>query len=438
MIGEWNRWGKHRLFFSGGTTITGFGELATRQRGNSRVTQLVPLCMRGSVRHRRGHGENAPTPSRVPRPFVVLAVGFALVLAACSTSAATAEVGTAAEECFLGLDLWDTDPALTWIEDGKVWVRAGDRQACLDFTDASDIWWSPDGRRLVLDDRLFEAGASTALATIPTAQQIVWQQPFGDTIHAVHTDGGVVRVAGERAVHLPNPVSLIASHPDGKHVATVDGSGRVGLSRSDGTAGVDLMQLAAGESPRQMEFAPDGSRLWILTATGSDSQVSYVDLVPISTKLDVEQIDSIVPGMSLPVPELYFVDADLTAPPPTLTTGVGARGIDMTAFVLHPAHTDWVAVTEGRCADADSSLFVAGEVSDADLPGSVVGFFRGGGLPVLATSSAGGDCGVGQLWVVDGLPGDAAVTLVSDNVSSADIRDEAPDPWNPNTAPPFA
>lgn len=56
--------------------------------------------------------------------IALAAAGVALLASACSGTEATAtdaQPVAETEECFLGLDLWDTDLALTWIADGKVW-----------------------------------------------------------------------------------------------------------------------------------------------------------------------------------------------------------------------------------------------------------------------------------------------------------------------------
>lgn len=95
---------------------------------------------------------------------------------------------------------------------------------------------------------------------------------------------------------------------------------------------------------------------------------------------------------------------------------------------------------KGKCAGSSLGLFVDGVPLVNEIPGAAVGFFFGGGLPIFATTTSGGDCGQGSLWVTTGLPVPDTVVhiLVTDRAVSVDIRNEAPDPWNPDTAPPFA
>ncbi len=370
--------------------------------------------------------------------LLALLVLLALSAAACSRSTAVAAVGEVGDECFLGLDLWDTDPALTWIEDGRVWVRAGDHQACLSFTDAAELEWSPDGLRLLLDDHLIVAGAQEATAEVAHSSAVVWQQPFGESLYAFGATGSVATFGLGPGPELPSGAVMIASHPDADHFAVASSTGQITLTNRRGAVLADLLALRTDEEVVQMEFAADGSRLWVLTDHSGVSTVWFVDMLPISSFLEIDPIESIVPVMAPPPPELYFVDTALAAAEPVLPTGIGASGDEFTSFVLHPAHRDWIAVSAGKCADAQSSLFLDGELMSGGLPGTAVGFFRGHGLPVLATTTAGGDCGNGQLWVVTDLPRDGTATLIAEGVASADIRDEAPDPWNPNTAPPFA
>ena len=163
-------------------------------------------------------------------------------------------------------------------------------------------------------------------------------------------------------------------------------------------------------------------------------------LATVSDFLDIPEVESMVPSSvpEQPQPYLYFLATDLAEDTLTLETGVGASGVDATGFVLHPTHSDWIVITEGSCADATSSLYIDGVVKAEGIPGAAVGFLRGHGIPILATLTGGGECGTGELWVTSGLPLQNAPELVAEGVSSADIRDEAPDPWNPNTAPPFA
>lgn len=382
--------------------------------------------------------------------LLVTLAALALLASACSDSgtaalAASPSDDAHATECFLGLDLWDTDPALTWVEDGRVWVRAGDHQACLAVTEASSLWWSPDGRRLFLDDAIVEGDSVVARPDAGGARQIVWQQPDGGGLLIVDGDGSIrsheLGVSAEPAsLRLETNTVLLAAHPDGEYVAMVDDSGQVALAALDSGARSELLSLASEERPIQLEFSPDGSRLWLLFDDNGTSEALFVDLRPVSNFLDVEPVDSIVPVPEPPVPppDLYFLDVDLASAPLDLAVGVGATGKDASGFVLHPSHPDWIVLTEGTCTDATSSLFMDGVVASASLPGAAVGFFRGGGLPILATTSAGTGCGTGQLWVTSGLPITDSAELVAAEVSGADIRDEAADPWNPNTAPPFA
>ena len=358
-------------------------------------------------------------------------------------SGPTAEVS----DCILGLDLWDTDPALTWIADGRVWVRTGDSQACLDHTDAATHWWSPDGLRLFLDDEIVDTGVASNAPETTDARQILWQQPLGHELVVVDADGAArshVLATGEvRPVAVPSGTVLLASHPDGVHAATVEQSGRVALLSFESGDQAELFTLTPGEQPIQIDFSPDGSRLWVLTDAEGTSQARSVDLTPISASLEIEPPSpSIIPlpESLIPPPQLRYLNADLA--PDALDVGVapGARGAHATGFVLHPSHPEWIVLTEGQCSDAVSTLFVDGEPETAGIPGVAVGFFRGRGLSILATTTAGNGCGTGALWVTEGLPAvdSGSAVLIADDVRSADIRDEAPDPWNPNTAPPFA
>ena len=378
----------------------------------------------------------------------IAAAALALLLAACSSAEATAarpHPAATTEDCFLGLDLWDTDPALTWIAHDRVWVRAGDSEACLTTTAASEIWWSPDGRRLFLDDQLVDGASVFNSADIVAARRVAWQQPLGRSLFTIDDHGRVHQVdalAGHPAsVIIPGEVALTASHPDAIHLATVDTSGSVRITSLDTGETAAVMRLEPAEAPVQMEFAADGSRLWILTDDdGRSATARYVDLVAISSFLDIPEVESMVPSSvpEQPQPDLYFLDTDLGPDTPALATGTGASGADAAGFVLHPSHPDWIVLTEGSCAAATSSLFIGGVLKADQIPGAAVGFFRGHGIPVLATFSGGGDCGAGQLWETTGLPLQNEPVLVASDVLSADIRDEAPDPWNPHTAPPFA
>jgi hypothetical protein len=386
-----------------------------------------------------------------------LLVAMVLVAAACSGSGTSPAEAAAVEpaateashpaECFLGLDLWDTDPALTWIEDGRVWVRAGDRQACLAFTDASEISWSPDGRRLFLDDEIVEGSSIASLPDVPNARQVLWQQPLGNELLVVGSEGAASSygIGSTEAEPLAAPLDtvLLASHPDGEHLATVDGAGSVSLGSIDSGDYAELLSLAPNERPVQIDFSPDGSRLWLLVDNNGSSRALYVDLLPVAEHLEIPPPSPLIivkPEPLVPPPDLNYLAVDLTPNTLNLAVDVGAEGVDATGFVLHPSHPGWIVLTEGQCSDATSALFMDGDASVDDIPGAAVGFFRGGGSPILATTTAGNGCGVGSLWVTAGVPLLAlgAPVLISDRVSSADIRDEAPDPWNPDTAPPFA
>lgn len=384
-------------------------------------------------------------------------VAMVLVVAACSGSGSSAAEAAAAEpagtdtreaaECFLGLDLWDTDPALTWIEDGRVWVRAGDRQACLAFTDASDIWWGPDGRRLFLDDKIVEGSTITNAPDAPNARQVLWQQPLGNELLVVGPEGATrsygVGSTEAKPLAAPPDAVLLASHPDGEHIATVDGSGSVSLGSINSGDYAELLSLAPSEHPVQIDFSPDGSRLWLLVDDDTSSRALYVDLLPVAEHLEIPPPSPLVivkPEPLVPEPDLNYLTVDLTVDTLDLAVDVGAEGVDATGFVLHPSHPGWIVLTEGQCSGAASALFMDGDASVDNIPGAAVGFFRGRGSPILATTTAGNGCGVGSLWVTAGVPLLAlgSPVVVSDKVSSADIRDEAPDPWNPDTAPPFA
>lgn len=385
------------------------------------------------------------------RPYAAL-VSMAVAVSACT--AATVPEATdldaaheAQVECLLGLDLWDTDPALTWIEDGRVWVRAGNGQACLAPTDAVTLEWSPDGRRLLLGDTIVEGDWAKAGPDASDARQVVWQQPLGNDLLMVSSDGAVHSYAiasGETtAASIPGDVAAVASHPDGNHVVVVDRSG--GMSLVSGATGehAELLSLRPDETVLQIEFSPDGARLWVLVEAQGDARAIYVDLSSIADSLELEPSSPLVqvsPELLEPDVELFFLIVDLTLDALDLESGVGAAGADITGFALHPTHRDWIVVTQGECGDATSSLFVDGALAVEGVPGAAVGFFRGSGSPILATTTSGAGCGDGELWVTTGLPASEGVShvLVSENVSSVDIRDEAPDPWNPNTAPPFA
>ncbi len=382
----------------------------------------------------------------------VLLASLALVAAACSGTSTTTSVTHVAQspdapDCILGLDLWDTDPALTWIEDGRVWVRAGNSQACLALTDAEEIWWSPDGQRLLLDDELVDAGASTRGPDTSSASQVIWQQPLGSELivvsHGGDTYSHILATGDVNQVAVPKGTVLLASHPDGDHAATVDRSGRVALVSIDMGDDAELFTLMPGEDPVQIEFSPDGSRLWVLSDVDGTSRARYVDLSSVSESLEVPPPSPLIiatPELLVPPPELRYLTVDLTPDSLDLDVNLGAEGVDATGFALHPTHPDWIVLTEGRCSEASSSLFMDGRLVADGIPGAAVGFFRGRGLPILASTTAGNGCGQGALWVTEGLPviSHGTSVLVSDKVSSVDIRDEAPDPWNPDTAPPFA
>ena len=383
------------------------------------------------------------------RRLLAIAPILALIVAACSNSGTAAVISgptdtTLDQECALGLDLWDSDPALTWIQDGRIWVRTGDHQACLTITGAADLWWSPDGRRLFLDDDIIEGDTLLATPAVAGVRQVVWKQPFGESIYVVGHTGDITSnplgFSDPGAPLLPAGVVAMASHPDGEHFATIDETGVVSLVSAGTDDSAAVLTLGPGDRPLQVEFSPDGSRLWLLVDDDQTSRAIYVDLLAVSSFLDIPPVESIVPVEEplVPPPNLYYLDVDLTPGTLDLESGVGALSGNATGFVLHPAHSDWIVLSEGSCASATSSLFMDGVVAVDSIPGSAVGFFRGRGLPVLATTTSSAQCGQGQLWVVDNLPVTAAVTLVADGVLAADIRDEAPDPWNPNAAPPFA
>ncbi len=80
---------------------------------------------------------------------------------------------------------------------------------------------------------------------------------------------------------------LLASHPDGDHAATVDRSGRVALVSIDMGDDAELFTLMPGEDPVQIEFSPDGSRLWVLSDVDGTSRARYVDLSSVSESLEV-------------------------------------------------------------------------------------------------------------------------------------------------------
>lgn len=381
-----------------------------------------------------------------------LLTSLALVAAACSGAGTTTSVvhvtqSSDESDCILGLDLWDTDPALTWIEDGRVWVRAGNSEACLAATDAEEIWWSPDGRRLLLDGVIVDEDVTSGGPDTSDARQVVWQQPLGDRLIIVNPGGDVYShqfdTGDTQPVVVPHGTVILATHPDGEHAATVDRSGRVALLSIETGDHAELFTLTPGEQPVQIEFSPDGSRLWVLSDADGASQARYVDLSSVSESLDLPPPSPLMITTSellVPPPELRYLTVDLLPDSLDLDVILGAEGVGATGFVLHPSHPEWIVLTEGRCSEASSSLFMDGRLVADGIPGAAVGFFRGRGLPVLASSTAGNDCGQGSLWVTEGLPvisHDTSI-LVSDDVSSVDIRDEAPDPWNPDTAPPFA
>lgn len=377
---------------------------------------------------------------------IVLAA-LALLASACSGTQPTASAphpASTSEDCFLGLDLWDTDPALTWIEDGRVWVRAGDHQACLAVTDAVDIWWSPDGRRLFLDEQLVEKDSVLVSPDFAEAQQVVWEQPLGESLFTVEQGGDLTRfdlpTAAIDATAVAGNVLMLASHPDAAHVATIDGHGLARITSLDSGASATVLTLDPAEQVVQIEFSADGSLLWILANNAGRSTARYVDLAPVSAFLDIPEVESMVPSSvpEQPTPDLYYLDTDLSSDALDLEIGIGATGTVGTGFVLHPTHPDWVVLAEGSCSDATSSLFIDGVLKTEGIPGTAVGFFRGGGIPILATFTGGGECGTGELWVISGLPLQNTPELVAEGVSGADVREEAPDPWNPNTAPPFA
>ncbi len=377
--------------------------------------------------------------------------GWLLVLAGLLVSAISSgtDATHAGVRCELGLDLWDTDPALTWIEDGRIWVRAGSRQACLTATAATTISWSPDGLRVLLDDVLVEGEERWVLPD--DSRPVTWEQPFGERFLAVNSRGEVQTLgpvgSGLPAIAagagLSGRTSLVSPHPDAKHLAVLDHDGAISLVASATGEQARLLTLTAGERVLQMEFSPDGSRLWILVDTGQGSEARFVDLTPVSDFLDIPLPSSLVASSSepeIPGPDLRFLTADLRPNSLNLRVGLGAVGRGATSFVLHPAHPDWLVLSEGSCKGATSSLFMGGRLMVEGLPGAGVGFFFGQGHPVLATTTAGLGCGQGGLWITSGPSGEALGTpvLIADGVSSADIRDQAGDPWNPQSDPPFA
>lgn len=115
------------------------------------------------------------------------------------------------------------------------------------------------------------------------------------------------------SVVIPGEVAMVASHPNAIHLATVDTPGSVRITSLDTGETAIVHRLDPTEDPIQVEFAADGSRLWILTDTSGAATARYIDLTPINDFLEIPVVESMVPSS---VPEqsqkdLYFLDADL-------------------------------------------------------------------------------------------------------------------------------
>lgn len=196
----------------------------------------------------------------------VVLIALATIAAACSVSAATDTALPDVEshddvDCFLGLGLWDHDPALTWIEDGRVWVRAGDSQACLTLTYATSLQWSLDNRRAFLDNEIADGIAIRTGPDTTRSRQVIGQRPLGDKLFVVGAEGEIashdIDSEATAPVNLPSGAVMIAGHPDGEHVAVVDTTGRFLLASRSGE-NAELLALQSGEQVLQIEFYQTG------------------------------------------------------------------------------------------------------------------------------------------------------------------------------------
>lgn len=389
------------------------------------------------------------------RRIAGLTVLAAMLCSACITSRPQAspepDQAIKLEVGCLTINIWDSEPTVTWLEGGKLWTYVPESQACLEETQATSLNWSPDGLRAVLDTELDGIvnvdeleGADELLAASETSRPI-WQQPFGTSLLSIQ-NGAVARTTPTGLADLPlddqSPIAALASHPDSDHYALVNEAGQIHLLTPEGVS-AEIFQLPKNSRVDQIEFSTDGSLLWFLTQTSEGSTVHKLDLSPITVLLEddepsgftVELGDNILTTAPLP----KFLEFDPAVEDADFMHEEVATRENISTFALHPGHPSWLAVTEGECANAVTSL-LADDLLIEGIDGAAIGWIFGDGIPTLATTTAGASCEPGDLSLNKIILAQSSFDQISvaSGVHDAAVRWKHPDPKDPTPDPPFA